>query len=105
LDGSGDNRTITSTLGISTTLNQTAPFSINLKTGTTPVSLQGVPGDNYIAGTHAGVHANDVVNLCGFATVTNLSVAIHYICVWAGGNGSSTFTSPTVNIVVLKIKN
>ena len=99
----GDNHFITSTLGISTTSNQTDVLSTNLQTGTTPVTLAGSSSDSYIAGTHGKVSGTECVNLCGFATVTNLASGTHYITVWAGSNGNNTFTGIVVNTIVLKV--
>jgi hypothetical protein len=105
LGAGGDNHNMTTTLGISTTINQTAILSTNLQTGTTPVTLTGSSSNSYIAGTHGKVTNAESVNLSGFATVTNLAAGTHYISVWAGGDGNSTFTAIHLNTVVLTIKN
>jgi len=105
LGAAGDNHRMTTTLGISTTIDQTALLSNNLQTGTAPVTLTGSSSDDYIAGSHGTVTNTECVNLCGFATVTNLAAGTHYISVWAGGDGNSTFTNIVVNTVVLTIKN
>jgi hypothetical protein len=56
-----------------------------------------------MAGSHAGVTNAETVNLIGFGTCTNLTVGTNYITLWAGGDGASTFTSPSANMVILKI--
>ena len=105
LDGGGDNRQITSTLGIANTIGATGGNSTNLQTGTTPVTLTGVNTDKYIAGSHNTVNANDAVNLSGHATATNLAAGTWYVTVWVGSNTSSTtLTSPVVHLVVLQIQ-
>ena len=100
-----NNRRFTSTLGLSDTINQTALLSINLSTGTVPVTLAGADTDNYIAGSNGDVSANHACNLIGFATVTNIStIGTNYITIWLAPSGSDSATSATADIVILQVK-
>jgi len=102
LDSSVNNHEITSTLGLATSISASAASSTNLQTGTVGVTLTGASSDKYIAASHGNVNGTDAVNLCGFGTITNLTAVPHYITVWAAASGSTTLTTPVVNVVILK---
>jgi uncharacterized delta-60 repeat protein len=97
LGSGGSNYPVTSTLGISTTANNTAGNCVNLYNNATGITLTGANTDAYIA----AVTSSTVANLSGFATVSNLEVGTQYVSLWAAsGTATQTFAIQKINLVI-----
>ena len=103
-ESSAGNKQITSTLGLSDTINDLSANSINLQNGMTGITLTGSNSDKYIAGSNGTIAAANACNIMGMATATNLSVGTHYVSVWAASSGTSVLTNPVILMNVLQIK-
>ena len=104
LSSGGDNKQITSTIGIASSASATAATSTNLYDGLVNITLNGSNANKYIAASHGNISGTDAANLIGHATVTNLTAGTYYATVWAAATGVTTLVGPTVNLVVLQIK-
>ncbi len=97
------NKQISTTLGISTTPNDTAGNSYNLQNNTQGIILNG-PINSYIAASGGNVASGDLTNIIGCATVRNLTPNKYYITLWAASTGTSSFSNPKVLLTILRIQ-
>jgi hypothetical protein len=95
---------ITTTLGINSAASASAGTSINVYTGTTPVTLTGSNTDAYIAGSNGTIAVGSACNIIGQGTITGLSAGTYYVTLWAASLADIISISPTANLVVLQIK-
>jgi uncharacterized delta-60 repeat protein len=92
----GSNNPITSTIGLSSIVNDVSGNCINLYNNSTGIVLTGANTDLYIA----AVVNPTIANLSGFATVSNLSTGTYYVSLWAASQTAQTFSGQKINLVI-----
>ena len=92
---------MTSTLGLSSTANDSAGNCTNLYSQTTGITLTGANTDSYLAASNGGVTSGNASNLHGYATITNAAVGTQYVTLWAASQtAAQTFTGQKINLVI-----